>query len=232
MADPSSSATDHPAVQVEHFDRLAQSVDAQQPAPRLSFPVVGMGASAGGLEAFSDFFKAMRPDSGMAFVLIQHLPPERESMLVDILSKRTRMPVSQVEEGLQVEVNHVYIIRPGRTMTIHDGALHLGEPVEKPAHRRPVDDFFRSLAEEQRERAICIVMSGTGSNGTAGAQAIKAVGGVCIAQDPESAKFPSMPRHLIDLGMADFVLRPQDIPELLIRYATHPYTQGASMPDL
>src|SRR5207302_1681431 len=100
------------------------------------------------------------------------------------------------------------------------------ERVVKPGHSRPVDDFFRSLAEEQRQRAIAIVMSGMGSNGTAGAQAVKAVGGLAIAQDPESAKFPAMPRSLIDAGYADFILRPVDMPEVLLRYAEHPYASG------
>jgi two-component system CheB/CheR fusion protein len=211
-------------------DRMAQPVDVEQP-PRLPFIVVGMGASAGGLEAFIEFFSTMRADSGMAFVLIQHLPPQRESMVSDILSKRTRMPVHQVEDGMRVEPDHVYVIRPGHTLTIRDGRLHLGEPLQKPGHNRPVDDFFRSLAEEQRERAIGVVMSGMGSNGTAGAQAIKAVGGVCIAQDPESAKFPSMPRNLIDAGFADFILKPQDMPDALMRYATHPYAKGRIADD-
>jgi two-component system CheB/CheR fusion protein len=206
-------------------DRTAQPVDLEAP-PRLPFPVIGVGASAGGLEAFIEFFSALPPKSGMAFVLIQHLPPDRESLIADILTKRTEMPVHQVEDGMPVEVDHVYVIRPGRTMTIKEGRLHLGDPLEKPGHRCPVDDFFRSLAEEQRERAVCVVMSGMGSNGTAGAQVIKAVGGVCIAQDPESAKFPSMPRNLIDSGLADFVLRPHDIPDVLRRYASHPYAQS------
>src|SRR5438105_1495722 len=143
----------------EEPNRLAQPVDDEQP-PRLPFPVVCIGGSAGGLEAFSDFFKAMSPQSGMAFVLILHLPPERDSMLADILSKRTKMPVRQVENRMRIEPNHVYVIRPGHTLTICDGLLHLGERVEKPGHSRPVDDFFRSLAEEQRQRAICIAMSG------------------------------------------------------------------------
>ncbi|HZF51025.1 MAG TPA: chemotaxis protein CheB, partial [Polyangiaceae bacterium] len=186
---------------------------------------MGVGASAGGLEAFIDLFKAMPANSGMAFVLIQHLPPDRESLVADILTARTHLPVTQVEDGMPIEVNHIYIIRPGHTMTIKNGALHLGARLEKPGHNRPVDDFFKSLAEEQRERAICVVLSGMGSNGTAGAQAIKAVGGVGIAQDPESAKFPSMPRHLIEAGYADFVLRPEEIPEVLLRYANHPYAK-------
>ncbi|HEY1628316.1 MAG TPA: chemotaxis protein CheB, partial [Tepidisphaeraceae bacterium] len=209
----------------EEPNRLAEPVDTEQP-PRLPFAVVGVGGSAGGLEAFTELFKAMPDDSGMAFVLIQHLPPQRESMMADILSRHTKMPVQEVEDRMPVQRNHVYVIRPGHTMTIKDGLLHLGERVEKPGHSRPVDDFFKSLAEEQRERAIGVIMSGMGSNGSAGAQAIKAVGGICIAQDPDSAKFPSMPRHLIESGLADFILRAKEIPEVLLRYASHPYAKG------
>ena len=206
----------------EQPERLAEPVELEQP-PRLSFPVVGIGASAGGLEAFTEFFKAMPSDSGMAFVLVQHLPPDRESMIAEILQRHTAMKVQQVEDGVEVQANHVYVIRPGHTLTLRDGRLHLGERLDKPGHTRPVDDFFRSLAEEQRERAICVIMSGMGSNGAAGAQALKAVGGLCIAQDPESAQFPSMPRHLVDAGYADFILPPAEMPEVLMAYARHPY---------
>ena len=146
-------------------DRLAEPMDAGE-APRLAFPVVGIGASAGGLEAFTEFFRALPADTGMAFVLVQHLPPSRDSMLAEILSKRTAMSVREVEDGMKVEPDHVYVIRPGKTLTIKNGHLHLGEPLEKPGNNRPVDDLFRSLAEEQRERAIGIIMSGMGSNGT------------------------------------------------------------------
>jgi two-component system CheB/CheR fusion protein len=172
----------------------------------------------------------MPADSGMAFVLVQHLPPDRESMIAEILARNTAMPVLQVEDGIRVEVNHVYVIRPGHTLTIEHGALHLGARLERERHGRPVDDFFRSLAQEQRQRAICIIMSGMGSNGSAGAQAIKAVGGLGIAQAPESAQFASMPRHLIEAGYADFVLRPREMPDALIGYAQHPYaaTDGDS----
>src|SRR4051812_28014665 len=180
----------------EQPDREAQPVDLEE-RPRLPFPVIGIGGSAGGLEAFTQLLEAMPPDMGMAFVVVQHLPPDRESMVAEILGRRTHMPVAQVVDGMKVEVDHVYVIRPGHTLTIKNGPLHLGEPLEKPGHRRPVDDFFRSLAEEQRERAVCVIMSGMGSNGTAGSQVIKAVGGVCIAQDPESAQYPSMPRSMI-----------------------------------
>ncbi len=212
-------------------DRLAQPVDDEQP-PRLPFPVVGIGASAGGLEAVSEFLRAMRPDAGMAFVLVQHLPPDRESQMAEILARHTAMPVAQVEEGMAVEPDHVYVIRPGRVLTVRQGRLHLGRPLGTPrAANRPIDDFFRSLAAEQRERAVCVVMSGMGSNGTAGAQAVKAIGGLCIAQDPETAQFPGMPRHLIDAGYADCVLPPADIPEVLLAYASHAYTRGGRESD-
>lgn len=212
-------------------DREAMPVDVEQP-PRLPFPVVGVGASAGGLEAFSEFISAMRPDSGMAFVLILHLPPDRPSLLAEVLAHRTSMPVRQVEDGLTVEPDHVYVIRPGHVLTIENGVFHLGPELGGPrAANRPVDDFFKSLAQEQRERAICIVMSGMGSNGAAGAQAVKAVGGLCVAQDPESCQFPSMPRHLIDQGYADYILRPADMPDMLLGYAGHPYAKGGREAD-
>ena len=213
----------------EQHDRLAAPVGDEEP-PRLPFPVVGIGASAGGLEAFFEFFDAMPPDSGMAFVIVQHLPPDRESLLVELLARRTKMPVREIHDRMLVEPDHVYVIRPGRVLTIKDGLLHLGRPLNKGtrAGDRPVDDFFKSLAEEQRERAVAIVLSGAGSNGSAGAQAIKAVGGLCLAQTPATAGFPSMPRHVIDQGHADFILRPQEMPELLLRYVRHPYASGAA----
>src|SRR5687768_1685701 len=205
-------------------DRQAMPVDHEQP-PRLAFPVVGVGASAGGLEAFTEFITAMRPDSGMAFVFIQHLPPERESLLADILARKTAMPVRQVQDGMAAEPDHLYVIRPGNVLTIKNGHFHLGPQLGKRAANRPVDDFFKSLAEEQRERAVCVILSGMGSNGSAGAQAVKAVGGLCVAQDPESAQYNSMPRHLIDQGYADYVLRPAEMPEVLLQYAAHPYAR-------
>jgi two-component system, chemotaxis family, CheB/CheR fusion protein len=209
----------------EQADVDGFAFDSDQ-APRLPFPVVGIGGSAGGLEAITDFLSELRSDSGMAYVFVQHLPPAGESMLVEILSHRADIPVQHVDEGLAVEPNHLYVIRPGQTLTIGDGVFHLGERLAKPMHNRPIDDFFRSLAQEQRERGIAIIMSGMGSNGTAGAQAVKAVGGLVIAQDPETSNYPSMPRHLIDAGYADYILRPQDMPAVLVEYAGHPYSSG------
>jgi two-component system CheB/CheR fusion protein len=147
-------------------------------------------------------------------------------MVAEILQKHTKMQVAQIQDGMAVERNRVYVIQPGRTLTIHEGKLRLGEPLTEPGNNRPVDDFFRSLAEEQRERSICIIMSGMGSNGSAGAEVLKAVGGVAIAQEPTSAKFPSMPRHLIDSGNADFILHPKEMPAVLLGYVSHPYVSG------
>ncbi|HEX4609898.1 MAG TPA: chemotaxis protein CheB [Urbifossiella sp.] len=206
-------------------DRLAEPADGFH-RPRLSFPVVGIGASAGGLEAYTEFLKAASTDSGIAYVLIQHLSPDRESMVAEILAKHTRMPVAQVVDGQPVEPDRVYVIRPGHTLTLRDGRFHLGASLASRGHGRPVDDFFRSLAEEQQQRAIAVILSGMGSNGTAGAEAVEAVGGLVIAQDPESAVYPSMPRSLIDANLADFVLRPAEMPEVIARYSGHHYVSA------
>lgn len=206
-------------------DREAEPVDREQ-SPRLPFTVVGIGASAGGLEALTEFFHKMPGDRGVSFVVVQHLPPNRQSALAEILAKNTVMPVVEITDGMRLLPNRVYVIAPGRTLTIYRGTLRLGDPLDESARRRPIDDFFRSLADEQRERAVCVLMSGMGSNGTAGAQTIKAVGGLCIAQDPESAKFPSMPRALIDAGLADFVLPLREMPDVILRYISHPYAKG------
>jgi two-component system CheB/CheR fusion protein len=206
-------------------DHLVEAPLDATPRSKLSFPVVGLGASAGGVAALQRFFAATPARSGMAYVAIQHLSPEHESLMADILGRCTSMPVRQIEDGMPVEPDHVYVIRPGHTVTLEDGILRLGEPIEKRGHRRPVDDFFRSLAREQREAAIAVILSGTGTNGTAGAQAIKAAGGLCIAQDPDVADFPGMPQSVIHAGYADQVLKTEDIPAVLERYVHHPYLE-------
>ena len=189
----------------------------------LPFIIVGIGASAGGLAALEEFFDRVTEDSGMAYIVVQHLSPDHTSMLSDILGRRARIPVQEVRDGMAVEPNNIYVIAPNRTMTLENGKLKLGEPLEKRGHRRPIDDFFRSLALEQNEKAIAVILSGTGTNGTAGAQAIKAAGGICIAQQPESAGFPGMPRSLIHSGYADQILEARDMPAVLTRFARFPY---------
>ena len=203
----------------------AAPVDFEERA-RLPFPVVGIGASAGGVEALCSFFRAAASDSGMAFVVIQHLPPDNQSLMTEILARCTQMPVFQIDDGMSVRPDAIYVIRPGFTVTLSDGELHLGEPIEKRGHRRPVDDFFRSLALEQKEKSIIVILSGTGTNGTAGAQAVKAAGGLCVAQDPDSAEFAGMPRSLIHSGYADQVLPPDAIPAFLLAYARHPFIES------
>ena len=137
-------------------------------------PVVGIGASAGGLDAFKKFLTAVPPDSGIAFVLVPHLDPARESLMVELLARHTAMPVVEVKDDMPVAANHVYIIPPNKYMTIRGGVLRLTGPVERRTSQTSIDTFLRSLAEDQQERSICIILSGTGSHGTLGLKAVKA----------------------------------------------------------
>ena len=188
-----------------------------------AIPIVGIGMSAGGLEVATAFLNAMPADSGMGFVIVQHLDPTRESMLAELLGRETSMPVVKVEDGMRVEPNRVHVIVPAKTLLIRDGILHLVEPDAPRGHRHPIDKFFSALAQDQKAKAIAIVLSGAGSNGTAGLADIKQAGGMCIAQDPETARFDSMPRHAIASNLVDLVLAPEAMPEALLRYARHSY---------
>ncbi|HEX7552947.1 MAG TPA: chemotaxis protein CheB [Geothrix sp.] len=191
----------------------------------MAFPIVGIGASAGGLGAFEAFFSAMPADldPGMAFVLVQHLAPNHKSILTDLIRRYTRMQVFEVEDGMTVQPNCAYIIPPGRDMAFLNGTLQLLEPSAPHGHRLPIDFFFRSLAQDQHERAICIVLSGTGSDGTPGLRAIKAEGGMAMAQNPESTEYDGMPRSAIATGLVDFVLPPAEMPAQLIAFAAHAF---------
>ena len=185
--------------------------------------VVGIGASAGGVEALSRFFDSMPPDSGAAFVIVLHLDPTRESQMAHVLSSHTKMSVVQVADDMKIMPNTVYVIAPDKDLTVRNGTLHLAEPAESRGHRHPVDVLFRSLAADQGERAIAIVLSGTGSNGTDGLKEIKAGGGLILIQDPLTAKFDGMPRSAIASGMADHIVAPEAIPEILVRYINQEY---------
>lgn len=182
--------------------------------------------SAGGLEVAVAFLNAMPADSGMAFIFVQHLDPTRESVLADLLGRETKMPVVRIEDEMRIEPNHVYVIIPAKTLLIADSILRLVEPEEPRGQRHPIDRFFSALAEDQQEKAIAIVLSGAGSNGTAGLQDIKQAGGLCIAQTPETAKFDSMPRHAIASDVVDYVLAPEDMPKALLSYARHSYVHA------
>ncbi len=194
-------------------------------APEVSFPIVGIGASAGGLAAIEAFFAAMPPDtaSGMAFVVVQHLAPDHKSILIDLVKKYTRMQVFLVEDGMEAQPNCVYIIPPNRDMAFLHGKLHLMEPSAPRGLRLPIDFFFRSLAQDQHERAIGIVLSGTGTDGTQGLKAIKGEGGMAMAQAPESAAYDGMPRSAIATGGVDYILSPEKMPEQLIAYVQHAF---------
>ncbi|MGH8535582.1 MAG: chemotaxis protein CheB [Gammaproteobacteria bacterium] len=182
---------------------------------------MGVGASAGGLEAFTLLLKDVPVNTGMGFVLVQHLDPVHESALTQILAKATVMPVREAANNLPVEPNHVYIIPPNRNMTIAQGRLKLAPRRHTAGAHRSIDVFFESLAQDQRERAIGVILSGTASDGTLGLEAIKAEGGLTLAQD-ESAKYDSMPRSAIAAGCVDFVLPPEQIAKELARIAQHP----------
>ncbi len=189
-----------------------------QPAVEESPVVVGIGASAGGLEAFSELLSHLPDDTGMAFVLIQHLDPGHESHLTELLSKASRMPVSEVNGDMRAEANHVYVIAPRRNLAISDGIL---QTPPRPASGRnmPIDSFLRALAADRGSKALGVVLSGTGSDGTLGLQAIKAAGGVTFAQEPETAKFDAMPRSAIAAGVADSVLPLAGIARQLVAIA-------------
>ena len=195
----------------------------RDPTEATRFPIVGIGASAGGLAAFEAFFSAMPTGGpiGMAFVLVQHLSPDHHSLLVDLVARYTRLQVVEAEEGMPVQPDHVYTIPPNRDLALVDGLLTLSEHTEPRGLRLTVDHFFRSLAQAQRERAICIVMSGTGSDGTLGARAVKGEGGLVIVQAPETTEYDGMPRSAIATGLVDYVLPPARMPAQLIAYVQH-----------
>ena len=204
-----------------------------QPAPmepraegdHAAFPIVGIGASAGGVAAFEAFFSTMPSDSapGMAFVLVQHLSRDHKSILSELIKRYTKMQVFEVEDGMVVKPNCAYIIPPNRDMALLNGTLQLLEPTLARGVRLPIDFFFRSLAQDQHDRAICIVLSGTGSDGTLGVRAVKGEGGMVMVQTPETTEYDGMPRSAIATGMVDFVLPPNDMPAQLLAYVGHAF---------
>lgn len=183
--------------------------------------VIGIGASAGGLEALQQFFYNMPSNSGLSFVVVQHLSPDYKSLMADILSKHTDMSVYQAENGMTIERDTVYLIPPKKYMTVQNGRLILTEYVPGTLNH-PIDIFFTSLAEEYKENAIAVVLSGTGSDGTGGIKAVKEHDGLVIAQAPESARFDGMPKSVINTGLADFVLAPEEIAEEILNFSNTP----------
>ena len=181
-----------------------------------SFPIVGVGASAGGLEAFKQLLAAVPNKSGNAFVLVQHLPPKHESMLSELLSKTAKLSVLDVTDGMAVVPDHIYVIPPNADLSIEQRILHLHPLAEGQSRHMPIDSFFRSLAEDQQSRAVGVILSGTASDGTLGLRAIKAQGGITFAQDDKTAKYSAMFRSAIAAGTVDFVLTLEQIVRELI----------------
>jgi two-component system CheB/CheR fusion protein len=214
MRDEKRSGTDPPLEDVALEDHNA------------AFPVVGVGASAGGLDALKLMLGALPTDTGMGFVIVQHLAPAHSSSLAQILSRATKMPVCEVSDEPAVEPNHVYVIPPGRDMIITGGKLRL-LPQERSARHRGIDQFFRSLAEDSGHQAIGVVLSGSASDGTLGLEVIKAEGGITFAQD-ESAQHDSMPKSAVASGCVDFVLPPEGIAREIARIARHPYVAAVT----
>jgi len=187
-----------------------------------NFPIVGVGASAGGLEAFTELLKRLPLDTSMGFVLVQHLDPQHGSALTQLLTRATSMPVREVTNNLRVETNHIYVIPPNTNLGIVQGVLKLRPRPQTSGAQRSIDFFFESLAHDQGERAIGVILSGTATDGTLGLKAIKAEGGMTFAQD-DSARYDSMPRSAVAAGCVDFILKPADIAKELARIGTHPH---------
>jgi two-component system CheB/CheR fusion protein len=183
-----------------------------------AFPIIGIGASAGGFEALEQFMAHVPEDCGMAFVIVQHLDPTRKGLMPELLQRGTRMKVMQVKDQTRVRPNCVYVIPPNKNMSILHGVLHLFEPSAKRGQRLPIDFFLRSLAQDQQQHAIGVILSGMGSDGTPGLSDIKEKGGLAVAQEPSSAKFDSMPRSVIDAGLADIVGPAEELPARIMAF--------------
>jgi len=189
-----------------------------QEAPEGRFPIVGIGASAGGLDALESFFSAVPPDSGLAFVVISHMDPDRESMLPELIGRKSKIPMKLIEDGMQPEPDTAYLPPSNRDAVLKSGVFYLQERPGKSKLHMPIDLFFRNLAEDLGEFSACVVLSGTGTDGTQGLRLIKEKDGLTVAQTPETAKYAGMPESAIKTGLIDFVSPPPEIPERLIQY--------------
>ena len=200
---------------------MAEAKIRESHGPSKQFLMVALGASAGGLEACESFFQHMPDDAGMAFAVVMHLAPDRASALAEILGRHTQMPVEQAQDQTKVLPNHVYIIPPNATLTIKDSVLSVEPPEEPRGHRTPIDSLFRSLAEDCGENAVCIMLSGTGTDGTLGLIAVKENGGMAMAQTLDSAKYDAILRSAIATGLVDHILPVEAMPAKLLEYAAH-----------
>ena len=232
-----------PDEQPTQSDRLQQSspgssnktqttdpaLSSDSASPTLPSHVVGIGASAGGLKALERFFCAMSTDSGVAFVIVQHLSPDFKSLMDEILARYTSMPIYRAEDGMAIHANRIYLNTPRKDLTIAQGVLQLTDHDPQQRLYLPINIFFQSLARDMGEQAIGIILSGTGSDGTEGVRALKEAGGLVIVQDEEMAQFDSMPRSAAATGVADYILPPEEIPGQLLGYIRHPYAAPVAL---
>ncbi|HIG31423.1 MAG TPA: chemotaxis protein CheR [Verrucomicrobiales bacterium] len=195
--------------------------EPDSPSKSRGFPIVGIGASAGGLEAFESFFKSTPSNSGMAFILVAHLDPTHVNLLPELLQKKTKMKVQHIADGMHVEPDCVFVIPPNKDLIILHGTLHLMDLKQPRGANLPIDSFFRSLALDQGSNAVCIILSGTGTDGTLGLKAIKGEVGMVMVQDEESAKYDGMPRSAIATGLVDYVSPPDKMHYQLLKYIKH-----------
>jgi two-component system CheB/CheR fusion protein len=195
-------------------------------------PIIGLGASAGGLEAFQTFLAAAEADAGFAYVLVQHLDPNHESMLGELLARRTNMPVRQITDNLALEPNCLYLIPPNASLTIEKARLRLSSFAEPRGFRRPIDVFFRSLAVDQGTNAACIVLSGTGADGSEGLRAVKEAGGLTLVQDPPTAKYDGMPKSAVATGLVDKVLTVAEMPKAIRDFFERSQSIVVNLPDV
>src|SRR5689334_11301948 len=195
------------------FDAEAVTPDGDE-----NFLVVGIGASAGGVGALRNFFANVPAHTGMAYVVILHLSPDHDSQLAEVLQSSSLLPVTQVERRVRVEPDHVYVIPPNKSLEIKHGHIDVSPVTSDEERRARVDIFFRTLAQSHGQRAVSVVLSGTGANGSMGMKRVKEMGGLCIAQDPQEAEYDDMPRHSIATGLVDYVLPVAQIPAQILAY--------------
>jgi two-component system CheB/CheR fusion protein len=189
--------------------------------------IIGIGASAGGLEPLEQFLAQVPPRSGLAYVVVQHLDPTQKAHLAELLQRVTPMPVRQADNLMRIEPDCVYVIPPNSELSVAGGMLHVEKPAEPRGMRLPINVLFSSLAKAQGERAIAVILSGMGADGTLGLQAVKALGGLCVVQAPDSAQFDSMPKSAIAASCADIVAPPAELPALILAFTT----QTADLPQ-
>ncbi len=215
---PKSAPVSTPKEKNDAKPRTRKQAPATDTVP---FSIVGIGASAGGLEALEEFFRHVSPVSGLAYVVVQHLDPTHKGIMPELLQRTTKMKVVQVQDRTKVRPDCVYVIAPNKDMSILRGVLHLLEPGAPRGLRLPIDFFFRSLAQDQRERSIGVILSGMGSDGSSGLRAIREQGGITLVQDPATAKFDGMPRSAVDAGLADIVASAEELPERIANCQKH-----------